>query len=86
MLTMAEICCCFFVCETCLTPSCFQRDTGRDPGARRLGGGGGGGLYLRLHCHCQNEICVKTGSSENHLKASLMMRGSHKTVSVNHNF
>ena len=38
--TMAKIYC-LFVCETCLTLRCFQRGTGRDLGATRLGGGGG---------------------------------------------
>ena len=48
-------------------------------------GGGGKGDYLSLDCHHQNDYCIKMESNESHFKVSLIVRGSHKTVSTNYN-
>ena len=42
-------------------------------------------IYLSLHCHHQNDSCIKMGSDESHFNVSLTVRGSHKTVSTDHN-
>ena len=43
-------------------------------------------IYLSLHCHHQNDFYIKVGSGERHINVSLILRDSHKTVSIDNNF
>ena len=45
-----------------------------------------GDYHLPLQCHHQNDSWIKMGSDESHFNVSLIVRGSHKTVSTDHNF
>ena len=42
-------------------------------------------IYLPLHCHHQNDLCIKMGSDESHFNVSVIVRDSHKTVSIDQN-
>ena len=39
-----------------------------------------------LHCYYQNDFHIKVGSDASHFKVSLIVRGSHETVAINHSF
>ena len=43
-----------------------------------------GRLYLTLNSHHQNDSCIKTGSDKSRFNVSLIVMGSHKTMSTNH--
>ena len=39
-----------------------------------------------IPCHYQNDSRIKVGSDVSHFNLSLIVQGSHKTVSINQNF
>ena len=44
------------------------------------------GVYTYRYTVTTRMTCIKTGSDESHFNVSLVVRGSHKTVSTDHNF
>ena len=72
----------WFVQQTSLMLTCLQRGTGGDCD---LSWWGKGALYKTTPSPPE-WFCIQMDGQESHFNASFLVRSSHKTVSVHHNF